>query len=109
MKQPFLSIIMMCMLCLTVLPVHADNPAEEKKLTAYPNPIERGALLTIEIPGDYGEITIFLYNTVGKEVQRLQTSDKKVEIPAPDVSGLYLLRFVEKQRIIAVQKIVVKE
>ena len=108
MKQRFLYTIMMCIFCLTVLPVHADNPAE-KKLNAYPNPIERGAPLTIEVKGDYGEITVFLYNTVGKVVQTLKITDRKMEVAAPDVSGIYLLRFVEKQKVIAVEKIVVKE
>ena len=108
MKQFFLSIIVVCISCLSVLPVRADNPAE-KKLKAYPNPVERGASLSIDIPGDYGEMTIVLYNTVGKVVQTLKTSDKKVEFVVPDVSGIYLLRFVEKQKVIAVEKIVVKE
>ena len=108
MKQRFLTMIMMCMLYLTVLPVHADNSAG-KKLTAYPNPIERGALLTLEIQGDYGEITIVLYNTVGKEVQKFKTSNNKIEFNAPDISGIYLLRFIEKQKVIAVEKIVVRE
>ena len=109
MKQFFISIIVVCMSCLSVLPVRADDNPAEKKLKAYPNPIERSASLSIEIPGDYGEMTIFLYNTVGKVVQTLKTSDKKVELTVPDVSGIYLLRFVEKQKVIAVEKIVVKE
>ena len=108
MKQRLLSIVVMCMFCLIILPVHADNPAE-KKLIVYPNPIERGALITIEIPSDYREITIVVFNTVGKEIQQLKTSDKKVEFIAPDVSGLYFLRFIEKQKVIAVEKIVIKE
>jgi hypothetical protein len=81
----------------------------EKKLRAYPNPINRGALLTIEMPGVRGEMTVFLYNTVGKVIQTFKTSDKKVEFNAPDISGIYLLRFVEKQKVVAVEKIVVKE
>ena len=129
----------MCVFCLTVLPVQADNIHDfsiqkdsasrnrqlmantsftgkqfaqdftEKKLKAYPNPIDRGALLTIEMPGDRGELTVFLYNTVGKVVQTLKTSNQTVQFNAPDVSGIYLLRFVEKQKVIAVEKIVVKE
>ncbi len=140
MKQYFLSIIVICVFCLTFLPLHAarvhdfsmqkdsvnqsnrlvadasqaNKPfvlqnSTEKKLKAYPNPINRGALLTIEMPGDRGEMTVFLYNTVGKVIQTFKTSDKKVEFNAPDVSGIYLLRFVEKQKVIAVEKIVVKE
>ena len=139
MKQYFLSIIVICVFCLTVLPVQADDIHDpsmqkdtvnqsrqltanasftrkqfaqdltEKKLKAYPNPIDRGALLTIEMPGDRGELTVFLYNTVGKVVQTLKTSNQTVQFNAPDISGIYLLRFVEKQKVIAVEKIVVKE
>ena len=135
MKHNFLSIIVISVFCLTILPVHADNINDfslqnnnlvnanttlvskqfdverpsEKKLKAYPNPIIRGALMTIEMPGEHSELTIFLYNTVGKVVHSFKTSDSKVEFNAPDVSGIYLLRFVEKQKVIAVEKIVVKE
>jgi len=96
------------MFCLFVLPVHADNPID-KKIKVYPSPIDRGAILTIELPGDYDEITVYLINIVGKEVQKHKTTNKTIEISVPDVSGIYLLRFVEKQKVIAVEKIVVKE
>ncbi len=136
MKHTFLSVIVTCIFCLTILPVSADDikgvyalkdtstqvvnvvqqkaqptlqNTTEKKMKAYPNPIGRGSLLTIEMPNDRGELTIFMYNTVGKVIQTFKTSDKKLEFNAPDVSGIYLLRFVEKQKVIAVEKIVVKE
>ena len=109
MKHRFLSIILMFAFCLTAMPVLADDVSVEKKLKAYPNPVDRGALLTVEIPDDRGEMTLFLYNTVGKEIQKVTVSGKKVEFHAPDVGGIYLLRFVEKQKVIAVEKIVVKE
>lgn len=108
MKHYFLSIIVMCALCLNVLPVQADNPAE-KVLKAYPNPIERGGLITVDTPGDRGEATVFLYNTVGKVIQTFKTSNKKVEFNVPDVSGIYLLRVVYQKKVVAVEKIVVKE
>ncbi len=137
MKQFFISIMVTCVFCLATMPVQADNTHGtfilkdstkydkqqvveatksqvmlqnpiEKKLKAYPNPVDRGSLLTIEMPDGKDELTIFLYNTVGKVIQTFKTSDKKVEFNAPDVSGIYLLRFVEKQKVIAVEKIVVK-
>lgn len=108
MKQNFLSIVVMCLFCLAVLPVQADN-SPEKTLKAYPNPVDRGALLIVEIPGVHGEMTISLYNTVGKIIKTFKTSNKKIEFNAPDISGIYLLRFVEQQKVIAVEKIVVKE
>ena len=140
MKQYFLSIIVLCVFCLTVLPVQAvgihdfsekkDSVSHssrlkvsaaltetqstslnttEKKIKVYPNPVERGALLTIEMPGERGEMTVFLYNTVGKVIHTFKTSNQKVQFNAPDISGIYLLRFVEKQKVIAVEKIVIKE
>ena len=107
-KQYFLTIIVMCAFCLTVLPAQADN-SPERKLKAYPNPIDRGALLTVEMPDYQGEMTVFLYNTIGKVIQTFKTSNKIVEFNVPDVSGIYLLRFVEQKKVIAVEKIVVKE
>jgi hypothetical protein len=111
MKQRFLIMIAMCMFCLTVVPVHADDQpnSAEKKLKVYPNPVEKGAPLIIEVPDIYGEMTISLYNTVGKVIQTVKTHNKKVEFNAPDISGIYLLRYVERQKVVAVEKIVVKE
>ena len=108
MKQFFLTMIVMCAFSLTVLSAQADN-APEKKLKAYPNPIDRGALLTLEMPDTRGEVTVFLYNTVGKVIYRFTTSNKKVEFNVPDVSGIYLLRYVDQQKVVAVEKIVVKD
>ena len=108
MKQKFLSLIAICVFCLAVLPAQADDSIE-KKFKAYPNPVNKGAILTIDIPVDRGEMTVFLYNSVGKVVKTFKTSNKKVEFNAPDISGIYLLRFVEQQKVIAVEKIVVKE
>ena len=107
-KHFFVSIIAVCVLCLTVLPASAGDSIE-KKFKAYPNPIDRGALLKVELPDGHGELTVILYNTVGKAIQTLKTSNKTVEFHAPDVSGIYLLRVVEKQKVIVVEKIVVKE
>ena len=140
MKQHFLSIIAICVFCLTILPVKAenlnglsiqkgnlshnhpliasvtpaDNPFEsqiptDKKVKVYPNPINRSNVLTVEVPAEHGELTISLYNTVGKVIHTFKTSDKKFAFNAPEVSGIYLMRVVEKQKVIAVEKIVVKE
>jgi len=117
-KHKFLSIIMIYLFCLAVLPAHADGVQDfsiqtdntiQKKTKVYPNPIDRGSLLTIEIPGDGIETTLLMYNTVGKLIWTHKTFNKKVDFQAPDVSGIYLLRFVENQKVIAVEKIVVKE
>ena len=103
MRQLIISIFA---LCLTALPAMAS----EKKMNAYPNPIDRGAALTVSMPtGDYGELTVILYNTVGRAIHTTKTTGKEVEFPAPDISGIYILRIFDKQRVIAVEKIVVKE
>jgi len=95
--------------CFTLLPAIAGE-FEEKKIKVYPNPVVRGTPLTIEmVMAEHGERTVILYNTVGKEIHKLKTTDKTVEFNAPDVSGIYLLRIIEKQKVVAVEKIVVKE
>ena len=107
-KRTFLTIIVTCMFCLTIMPVHAGDSIE-KKIKAYPNPIERGALLTIEMPDNRIGTTVVLYNTVGIVIQTFKSPKNKIEFYAPDTSGIYLLRFVEKQKVVEVLKIVVKE
>jgi len=96
------------MCCLTATPVHADD-STEKKIKVYPNPVDRNALVIIEIPDDRSEMTVVLYNTVGKMIQTFKSSDNKITFNAPDISGIYLLRFVDNQKVIGVEKIVVKE
>ena len=131
MKHYFLSLIVICVFCLNTSDVLADDThtvsafindlkqskptvtdasrSADPKIKTYPNPIERNGLLTIEMPDDGGNVTVFLYNTVGKVVRTFQITDQKTEFNVPDVSGIYLLRFVEKQKVIAVEKIVVRE
>jgi hypothetical protein len=138
MKQYILSIIFTYIFCLTAFTLQADNSHEtfvlqdsanqnkgslaevakmqrdniklnEERTKTYPNPVYKGGLLTIEIPKKNGELTVSLYNTVGKVIQTFKTSNKKIEITAPSTSGIYVLRFVEKQKVIAVEKIIVKE
>ena len=108
MKRIFLSIVVICMYCLTVASRQADDSIE-KKIKVYPNPVDRTTLVTIDIPDDRNETTVVLYNTVGKVIQTFKSSNNKIAFNAPDVSGIYLLRFVENQKVIAVEKIVVKE
>jgi len=102
MKQLFLSLIMICAFCLTA--------QAERRLKAYPNPVERNALLTVELPvGEHSEITVFLFNTVGRLINTIKTTNRTVEFNAPDISGIYLLRIVEQQKVVAVEKIIVRE
>ena len=109
MKHFFKYMIFVCTFCLTVVSqVNAGDT--DKKIKAYPNPIEKGAVLTVEIQtGERVEKTVNLYNPVGKIILTLKTDNNIVEFNAPDISGIYLLRVVEKQKVIAVEKIVVKE
>ena len=101
--------IAFCMFCLTILPTNASNTGD-KKLIAYPNPIYKSAVLTVEIPdGEYSDLTVVLYNTVGKQIYSLKTTTKTVEFNVPDISGIYFLRIVENQKVIAIEKIIVKE
>jgi len=107
-KRIFLTIIVTCMFCLTNMSVYAGDSIE-KKIKAYPNPIERGDLLTVEIQDNRTEVTVILYNTVGKAIRTIKTSNNKISFHVPETTGIYLLRIVEKQKVVEVIKIVVKE
>ena len=98
----------MCVLCLTITPLNANEPVD-KKMKAYPNPIERGGLITIEMPEIRSEMTVVLYNTVGKVIQTFKSPKNTIEFHVPNVSGIYLLRCEEKQKAVDVVKIIVKE
>ena len=108
MKCIFPTIIAMCISCLAAIPVLADD-AIDKKIKVYPNPVDRGSIVSIDIPDNHSEMTVVLYNTVGKVIQTFKSSNEKIVFNAPDVSGIYLLRFAENQKVITVEKIVVKE
>ena len=107
-KSILSAIVALFICCLTVIPVVADD-ITDKKLKAYPNPVDRGALVKIEMPDNRSEVTVMLYNTVGKVIQTFKSSNNQIAFNAPDIGGIYLLRFLENQRVIAVEKIVVKE
>ena len=102
------AIVTLFICCLTILPVLADD-ITDKKIKTYPNPVDRGALVKIEIPDNNSEMTVMLYNTVGKVIQTLKSSNNQIAFHAPDIGGIYLMRFVKNQKVIAVEKIVVKE
>ena len=108
MKRIFQSITAMCICCLTVAPVLAGDTTD-KKIKVYPNPADRSTIVTLEIPENRSEMTVILYNTVGKVIQTFKSYNNELTFNAPDVSGIYLLRFVKDQKVIAVEKIVVKE
>ena len=108
MKNFFQTMIAVCVFCLTITSLQAGD-VPEKGFSVYPNPVDRGALLTIEIPEDRNEMTVLLYNTVGKVINTYKTTNKKIEFNAPETSGIYLLRFVENKKVVVVEKIIVKE
>jgi hypothetical protein len=83
--------------------------APDKRIKVYPNPVKTGDVFTIDVPEDLDEVTIFLYNTVGKVIHTEKTRNKKIEIDVPRPGGVYLLRLIAKQKVIAVEKLVVKE
>ena len=107
-KRIFQTILAMCISSMAVVQVLADD-VNDKKIKVFPNPVERSAVTTIEIPENRSEMTVVLYNTVGKVIQTFQSSNNRIDFTAPDISGIYLLRFVENQKVVAVEKIVVKE
>jgi len=108
MKQYF-SILIAFAFCLSIS-AKAGDPTEENKLKVYPNPVERGTVVTIELPaGEYGEVTLALYNTVGRKVYSNKTTSKIIEFKTPSISGIYFLRVFENQKVIAIERIIVRE
>ena len=108
MKRIFQTIIAMCICCLTVAPVLAGD-ISDKKIKVFPNPVDRSSIVTIDLPENRSGMTVVLYNTVGKVIQTFKYPNNRITFTAPDISGIYLLRFVENQKVVAVEKIVVKE
>ena len=109
MKQKIICLILVCAFSLTAHASGTNDKNDEKRVIVYPNPIERNALVTIEIPKyENGELTVSLYNTVGKLIYSMKTAGRKIEFAALDVSGIYLLRIVENQKVVAVEKMIVK-
>lgn len=114
MKHFYTIVIVFCLIPAYSFSIEAQDASNQsaafEKVKAYPNPINKGGTFTVEIPENIkGELTISLYNTVGKIIYTTKTGEKKVEMTAPLTTGIYLIRFVERQKVITVEKIVVTE
>jgi arabinan endo-1,5-alpha-L-arabinosidase len=81
---------------------------EELLQGIYPNPVYKGKLLNINIgsPGKY--ITTNIFSTDGKLVYaNRQLSSTVIQVPAPQLAGVYMLRVMSDDRVIT-QKLVVE-
>jgi hypothetical protein len=81
---------------------------ERKQQGIYPNPVYKGALLNISIgsPGKY--ITTNIFSGDGKLVYaNRQLSSNVIQVPAPQLAGVYMLRVISDDKIIT-QKLVVE-
>ena len=82
--------------------VFVDEPAEEvseKMLVIYPNPVERGANFTIELPDDMTAARVEVFNTQGACVYQGQ-GNGNVEMSFDKMtSGLYIVRVSEGDKV----------
>ena len=78
----------------------------ETTLLAYPNPINSGDVLHLELPDAWGELKIS--NMMGKLNHTFQVTDSKVEIPTADLdNGMYLVQYRSRNGLKAI-KIIIK-
>ena len=82
--------------------VFVDEPAEEvseKMLVIYPNPVERGANFTIELPDDMTAARVEVFNTQGACVYQGQGNGNVDMSFDKMTSGLYIVRVSEGDKV----------
>jgi arabinan endo-1,5-alpha-L-arabinosidase len=81
---------------------------EQRQQGIYPNPVYKGKLLNINIgaPGKY--ISTNIFSSDGKLVYaNRQLSSNIIQVPAPQMAGVYMLRVRSDEKVIT-QKLVVE-
>lgn len=75
----------------------------------YPNPIDRGAMLSIALSTHKTEnVTVEIINALGEIVSTLRSNQYPIAVKAPSVSGVYMVRLVVDGEITYSQKLIVK-
>lgn len=75
----------------------------------YPNPVERGALFSIDLSTDKAEsIMVEVINALGETVSALRSSQTPIVVKAPNVSGVYTVRLVVEGKGSYSQKLIVR-
>lgn len=74
---------------------HSGHIDEAVEMNAYPNPVQQGAQVTLEIPEGLDVNTVMLYNTMGQVVLQQPVNGQQrvsLEIANDLAKGLYIIR-----------------
>jgi hypothetical protein len=86
--------------------VTSIHPVSQNQVSAYPNPIEKGGLITIYWNGAKGDTDLLFYDLSGRLIQKQTTSHTgqyTVNLP----SGMYFLKII-KEKETEILKLIVK-
>ena len=76
-------------------------------LHVFPNPVERGSMITIGTVEESDEVRVEIMNTVGAVLFTETSTKLPANIKAPEVPGVYMLRITSKGRGIRYVKLIV--
>jgi len=72
-----------------------DEEAGKSGINIYPNPVERGKSLTVDISNSNGGI-IYLYTVTGVCTGITKVQNNRTSLSIPDIAGVYTLYYVNK-------------
>ncbi|MDR0863991.1 MAG: T9SS type A sorting domain-containing protein [Candidatus Symbiothrix sp.] len=76
----------------------------ENGLKVYPNKIQKGETITVELSGNWNESTIAVYDLSGKNVKTVKATGEKTPVPLDLEAGVYVLKVDDKDAV----KLIVK-
>ena len=77
-------------------------------IKAYPNPVNRGEELRIDMPGYDKQVSVEVVNTLGTVVMSSRMSGSQHTIIVPETPGVYTLRIVASDNVVVCRKLIVK-
>ena len=78
------------------------------RLTVFPNPVERGGVISLGANYDESEVRVEIINALGSVVYSKTASRMPESIAAPQVSGVYTLRITAKGEDACYRKLIVR-
>lgn len=89
-------------------PTCFDTQTKASELLLYPNPVSTGGYFTLkgeELPGAWIEI----YDFYGRQFRRKQIVGNSIDITAPSVSGMYIVRIILPNGRVTTRQLLVKD
>ncbi len=80
-----------------LIPTSTPSVFEPKMVTVYPNPVQKGGSLQIDLPETIDNQQIIITNSQGQIIQQGVYSGKNLNIKTPTVAGIYWLRIIGKK------------